>query len=188
MGREIRRVPANWQHPQKPEPNRVGMTAYQPMYDETFADAARKWKEEFAAWERGERPDYFVGSKYDPDLQYWEWDVSPPDRAYYRTYSDDEATWFQVYETVTEGTPVTPPFETEEALIEYLVAHGTWSDEYARRAGWETGPPGWPREAAESFVKARYAPSMVVDARGVHTARDPEMYAQRERPDGQEGG
>jgi hypothetical protein len=33
--------------------------------------------------------------------------VPPPDHP-----RDKEATWFQAWKTVTEGTPVTPPFAT----------------------------------------------------------------------------
>lgn len=181
MGREIRKVPPNWKHPEKPEKNRVGMTAFQPMYDRTFEDAAREWKADFAAWERGERPSYYTDDGSNDE--FWEYSGGPPDREYYRDYADADATWFQVYETVTEGTPVTPPFATEDELIEHLVANGTWSDEYDRRAGWETGPCGWPREAAEKFVKSGWAPSMIVANGVVSTARDPSMYAQADDPD-----
>jgi hypothetical protein len=35
--------------------------------------------------------------------------VPPPDHP-----KGKEATWFQAWETVTEGTPVTPPFATTD--------------------------------------------------------------------------
>jgi hypothetical protein len=41
--------------------------------------------------------------------------VPPPDHP-----QDKEATWFQAWETVTEGTPVTPPFATTDELVDYL--------------------------------------------------------------------
>lgn len=151
MGREIRRVPANWDHP-KQEGWYDGRL--QPMYDERFDDAASKWKAEFAKWESGERPDYC--SEDNKGLEYWEWETSPPERAYYRPWKDDDATWFQVWETVSEGTPVTPPFETREGLIDYLATNGDFWDQ-------KRGDGAWDRAAAAKFVSAGWAPSLAVE-------------------------
>jgi hypothetical protein len=151
MGREIRRVPANWDHP-KQEGQYDGRL--QPMFDETFEKAAADWKAEFAKWEAGERPSYC--SEDSVALEYWEWNGGPPDRAYYRPWKDEDATWFQVWETVSEGTPVTPPFETKEALIDYLAIEGDFWDQ--RRGD---GP--WRRDAATRFVNAGWAPSLIVE-------------------------
>lgn len=154
MGREIRRVPANWQHPTvKPENDPYRHGGYQPMYDRTFAEAAADWKAEFAKWEAGERPSYCEGD--DRNLEYWEWDSTPPVRDYYRPWSDEEATWFQCWETVSEGTPVSPPFATQEELIEYLATKGDFWDQ-------KRGDPAWGRQAAERFVRAGWAPSIIM--------------------------
>jgi hypothetical protein len=164
MGREIRKVPPNWQHP-KIEGWRGERGDLQPMHDRTFADAAREWKEGYAAWERGERDEYCTGDSR--NREYWEWNGDPPDRAYYRTWSDEEATWFQVWETVTEGTPVTPPFATPEELVDYLVQHGDAWDQRRGNGGWE-------REAAEGFVRDGFALTLVVDTGTgrIHAPRD----------------
>jgi len=101
------------------------------MHDETFEHAAKEWKDGFAKWEGGERPEYC-----DPDdakLEFWEWEGGPPDREYYRPWKDEEATWFQVWETVSEGTPVTPPFATREELAAHLAEYG---DDWDRRVEW----------------------------------------------------
>jgi hypothetical protein len=51
------------------------------------------------------------------------------DAAHHAAHDAWEATepptgdWWQVWETVSEGSPVTPAFETAEALIEHLVQH-----------------------------------------------------------------
>src|SRR5688572_6287543 len=125
MGREIRRVPANWEHPKKEFPNymkRCIEERYKPMYDRPFAPAMREWYAAWEKWERGDDPDRAGEYK---DLQYWEWSSGPPDPEYYRPdWKPEEMTWYQVYETVSEGTPVTPPFATKEELIEYLATHG----------------------------------------------------------------
>lgn len=165
MGREIRRVPANWEHPKSEDP--YGRERLQPMYDSTFADAASEWKEAFAAWERGERPSYC--SEDSKHLEYWEWENSPPTREYYRPWKDDEATWFQLWETVSEGTPVTPPFATKEELADHLAEHGdAWDQERCndpgscRLFGLTPGKPGWGKKKAYAFVMGDgWAPSMV---------------------------
>lgn len=160
MGREIRRVPPNWEHPRQQcehspwsggcsDAKRNGGQCYRPLFDRYFATAAKEWKDEFAAWERGERPSYCSA---DPDTEFWEYQGAPPDRDSYRpAWAEGAATWFQVYETVSEGTPVTPPFPTKEALIEYLVTTGDfWSDKPHSRA------------QAEAFVRDEYVPSMII--------------------------
>ena len=66
-------------------------------------------------------------------------------------------TWYQMYETVSEGTPETPAFETKEELVDYLVEHGDFS---YQRSPEIFGKPS--REAAKAFVDQGYAPSMVM--------------------------
>jgi hypothetical protein len=166
MGRELRRVPPNWQHPKNPcnhfcKPNCNG-EHYQPMDNETFESAAKNWKEKFLSWEQGKRPDYC--DEEHTKLEYWEWVSNPPDRKYYRPYKDEEATWYQVYETVSEGTPVTPPFATQQELVEYLINHGDSWDQELLAKGDSWGRKGWPKEEAEKFVYGDgWAPSMVME-------------------------
>ena len=150
MGREIRKVPPNWKHPHSEEyPDRL-----QPMYDENFEAAATAWKAELTKWESGERPDYCTEESR--LLEYWEWETRPPERIYYRPWKDEEATWYQLWETVSEGTPVSPPFATKEELVDYLAEHG---DDW----GINRGTGGWGKERATAFVMGSgWAPSMVM--------------------------
>jgi len=79
-------------------------------------------------------------------------------------------TWFQAYETVSEGTPVTPPFATQEELIDYLATRGDFWDQHR-------GEGPWPRENARKFVLGSgWAPSMIVTTGpagvDIKTARD----------------
>jgi hypothetical protein len=162
MGREIRMVPPNWNHP------RGERGDHQPMYDKRFEDAAAKWKDDFRKWEAGEREEW-IGDSADGQ-EYWEYNGDPPDRAYYRPWKDGEGTWFQVWETVSEGTPVSPPFATKQELIEYLVEHGDFWDQQRRREGLggliDCQP--WSRASAEGFVNGPgWAPSFIADSRGV---------------------
>lgn len=167
MGRELRQVPPNWEHPVVER--RSGRDGFQPMRNERFEDAAAAWKAKFAAWERGERPNYCDAD--DAKMEFWEWSGGPPEREYYRPWRDEEATWWQVWETVSEGTPVTPPFATKKELVDYLVANGDFWDQSRRKEGRTSIPcDPWSRKAAESFVHgAGWAPSLVVDSKGVRS-------------------
>lgn len=163
MGREVRMVPPNWDHPKQ-----EGWTdgRLQPMFDQTYESAAADWKAEFAKWEAGERPSYC--SDESKNLEYWEYNGAPPDRPYYRPWRDEDATWVQVWETVSEGTPVTPPFATKAELVDYLVANGDfWDQKRWAENRWnyreEHGKPGWDRAAAEKFVGDGWAPSLMVN-------------------------
>lgn len=121
MGREIRKVPKNWEHPKYDEKGRWPGD-YIPMFDRDFLAAAAKWKADFAAWEDGtheSKRKYPHNAKY----EFWEYE-SPPDPETCRPKFESEPCCFQVYETVTEGTPVSPVFETEEEMVAWLIGQG----------------------------------------------------------------
>ncbi len=160
MGREIRRVPPNWQHPKKED--------YQPLFNSEFAPAMDEWYAEWKKWESGER---------DPDapanMPYHQWAGGPPNPEYYQHgIKAEDCTWFQVYETVSEGTPVSPPFATAEELAQYLAEHGDFWDQQRIAKGHQSGPAGWGIEAARKFVGAGWAPSMLITDGKITTARD----------------
>lgn len=172
MGREIRRVPANWSHPKGERRN--GQIDYLPMRDQDAESAWAEWQAEYAKWLAGEH-DRIIAEygaddypKAEPYRAFCAWNGQPPDPAYYRPkWEEGSATWYQVYQTVSEGTPVTPPFATKEELVEYLVANGDFWDQRRRKDGVTHMPcEPWGRKAAESFVGAGFAPSMMV----THTA------------------
>jgi hypothetical protein len=187
MGREIRKVPPNWEHPKTERFNPFKLsseTHFQPMYDRAFSESMREWIAGWEAWERGERPSYCDDESR--DMPYWEYEGAPPDPAYYRPdWKPEEMTWFQVYETVSEGTPVTPPFATKQELIDYLVANGDFWDQKRRAEGgtiMRCTP--WPREEAEAFVNGPgWAPSMVI-ANGKVMNGTEAMVENRRTPDG----
>lgn len=164
MGRELRRVPANWDHPKCMRQR--GTVDYQPMVNSPFGPEMRQWITEWEAWERGERPDSCTDEN--KALPFWEWSGSPPDPLYHRPdWKPEEMTWFQVYETVSEGTPVTPPFATKEELVDYLVANGDFWDQKRREEGnsFMNCEP-WTRQQAEAFVGCGHAMSFAaVDGR-----------------------
>lgn len=170
MGRELRRVPPNWNHPLEvpveADPYRHisrvwSSLRYRPLRNRFFPEVAAAWRANLAKWETGWRPSYCDESER--HLEYWEFDP-PPRREDFIPWRPEEATWYQVWETVTDGTPVTPPFETPEQLIEHLINHG---DCFPQQ------PQQWPRRRwtyaeAEQFVnKTRWSPGLVKDDKGV---------------------
>jgi hypothetical protein len=134
MGREIRRVPPDWEHPRDERGN------YIPLYDEDYTIAADGWLAQVMAWERGDDPDREVAARQYGDRYYWDWDGGPPDRDRYRTraWTAEEATAYQIYETVSEGTPVSPVFASLDALIAWLVDQG-----HSERAARGFAASGW---------------------------------------------
>lgn len=162
MGREVRRVPADWQHPKVERPNflkGIMETRYQPMYDRPFGPAMREWIAEWEAWERGERPDYAK----DETMPFWEYSGSPPDPAYYRPdWPEESRTHLMMYEDTSEGTPISPAFKTPEELARWLTDNG------ASAFGGSTGSyEGWLRVARGGF-----APSLVVVDGAIHSGVD----------------
>lgn len=122
MGREIRRVPADWEHPKVKKFDYRTMREVeilQPLFDRCF----------------------------------------------------EEPTHYQVYETVSEGTPVTPHFATKAELIDYLVEHGDAWDELRTKEGRQASA-GWNRDAATDFVEREWAPSMIITGGTIYTPKD----------------
>jgi hypothetical protein len=193
MGREIRRVVPNWEHPKRDHMRFIPGEGYKtveefaPMHDRDFKTALRQWLFGYtmfgickkfpritgALFDWGKKKAK-VGSKLrrfvfwhlhdlrgERDMEYWDWDGGPPDPAYHRPrWKKGEATWYQMYETVSEGTPVTPPFPTKMQLVNHLVHHGTF---------WDSTP--WSPEAAKRFVDSEWAPSFIVDNTGIKDVR-----------------
>jgi hypothetical protein len=127
---------------------------YISMFDQDYDSAATEWIAACDSWHDGTHKD---SEKHRADHPYyWDWDGGPPDRDSYRPAFTEEPTWFQMYETVSEGTPCTPPFETKAELIDWLVEKGESHDtQYEKR---------FTRSQAEAFVEQEWAPSFVVTA------------------------
>lgn len=103
MGREVRKVPANWEHPK----NENGH--YQPMFDMTFNEAFANWEDEKRIWDNN------------PENKGEPYEETSPDPKYYRPdWKDEERTHLMMYEDCSEGTPISPAFETPEELAKWL--------------------------------------------------------------------
>ena len=124
MGRQLRKVPANWEHPRKDNGQ------YQPMYEEFYGDVFDDWLKNHNEWMDGTHLDLIKEPELKDKYPFFAmWDGNPPDVEYYQTkrYSDEELTHIQLYQTTSEGTPITPVFKKEEIaeLCEWAAENAT---------------------------------------------------------------
>ena len=134
MGRKIRRVLLGWQHPVDYRGN------YKPLHDETWREAMRSWLDD-----------------YDDEWETWtdEDDIeAPPRPEYYRPEWSEEPIAYQVYETVSEGTPKSPVFATQDDLRAWLLEQGH------------------SEKAADNFIAGGWAPSFLVNMNAGILLRD----------------
>ena len=155
MGREVRRVPPHWEHPKRYDGR------YQPLLDASYDARIEEWIAERALWKRGEHPDQRECPDDAAGKSYEQWAGDAPQSRDFVPYRPEEATWFQAYETVSEGTPISPPFPTAEALADWLATNKDF---------WGQGPRT--RESAEAFVKMGWAPSFIISSRGLQQGID----------------
>ena len=160
MGREIRKVPPNWEHPRYTADNVPKILGhYMPMYDKDYETAVREWKEGFIAWENGTHEDLKDHPERKKEMEFWDWATNPPDKESYRPKFSAEPTWLQVYETVSEGTPVSPPFATKEELARYLSENG----DFSYQAGYRDISPKQTYEKAIEFIERGWVPSGIFE-------------------------
>jgi len=132
MSIECRMVPANWEHPKDPKTGE-----YIPLNDETADNAFYEWIKDFECFKESELERIInenpnLGYSVDePYKAYCDWAGTPPDPAFYREYSEDKCSWYQMYECQTEGTPFTPAFEKQEDLVKHLIDKEGFDREYA---------------------------------------------------------
>lgn len=127
MGRELRKVPANWEHPKRDN------GSYQPMFDEYYGDAFNEWLNNHNKWLDGTHKDLVNRPELKEQYPFYAmWGGNPPDVEYYHQnkYSNEELTHIQLYESTSEGTPLSPVFKTDE-LMELC----EWAEENATTFG-----------------------------------------------------
>lgn len=107
MGREVRRVPSNWQHP-KDESRGNG---YKPLWPgDMYESRAAEFMEKVEADGLQAALDYHGRA---------------PDRNdYMPNWPEAERTHFMMYEDTSEGTPISPAFATAEELARWLADTG----------------------------------------------------------------
>lgn len=119
MGREVRKIKRGWEHPKYPN------GSYIPLHD-SYAKRVAEWDEECAKWCTGWRPDYCRRDATYPSTVegYVAWDGERPVESEYMPDFGNEADMLVMYETCTEGTPISPAFETPEELARWLADNG----------------------------------------------------------------
>lgn len=121
MSREVRKVTKDWVHPKR------GDGSYQPMFDEYYGDVLNEWLLENKAWSDGTHPDLQENPSEKEEYPFYaEWAGDPPEVIFYKTTKDKEEdlTYLQMYETTSEGTPISPVFERAEDLARWLANTG----------------------------------------------------------------
>jgi len=120
MGREVRRVPKNWEHPKDENGNYIPLLGY------SFPEKLREWEERNQKWSEGFKWSYSeeaweVIPKKFKHLTYEEYSGSKPkEEDYMPDWSERERTHWQMYEDTSEGTPISPVMKTPEELARWL--------------------------------------------------------------------
>jgi hypothetical protein len=122
----------------------VKLRSFVPMFDESIEEAQDEWDayrvdhtEEETTDRHGRRPDAHAPRGYDEETGH-----GP--EVYRPNWTDAERTAYQVYETVSEGTPVSSVFPTVDDLRAWLIEQGH------------------SEAAADKFIEWGSVPSMVV--------------------------
>ena len=142
MGREVRKVSADWKHPVN------GAGDLIPLLDGSFKESENEWEQGWKHWSQGR--------SYSWKTKQWEQDVEDTSLWAYEddngrrpTPSDympvfEDPSHFAFYENVSEGTPLSPPMVSIEELARWLTdhpeeAHGDYTYEQwlaTCEAGW----------------------------------------------------
>jgi len=154
MGRELRKVPENWVHPK--ENGRLV-----PLYGRSYEEEAKEWDIGESKWKEGLIEDFNGGWKLnDTNFSYEEWVGSRPlEEDYMPDWPEEERTHLMMYEDTSEGTPISPAFETPEALATWLADSGASSN----------GSSTATYEQWLSTIKRGSAPSMVLSSKGLQS-------------------
>lgn len=119
MSRELRMVPANWEHPKDERGN------YIPLLGGSFKERADQWDEEARQWGNGFVRDFATDGWKPKRLEHTgtfaDWDGErPEEKDYMPDWPGSERTHYQMYESTSDGTPISPVMETPEALARWL--------------------------------------------------------------------
>src|SRR5579872_4286951 len=120
MGREVRRVPADWQHPKAWNSYRNELH-FVPLHEASYAGGyaaqAAEWDEGYAKWQEGLRRSYGEDAKWEPieeeyrRTRYTDYaGARPSPDDFMPDWPDELKTHLMMYEDTTEGTPISPAF------------------------------------------------------------------------------
>lgn len=168
MSREVRMVPSDWQHPTtwgKDWKTGAPQLRFRQLFDGNYAQRASEWDEEAAMWEKGLVRDWqtkgWRPKTNDEAGSFVEWSGDRPcEEDYMPTFQAGTATHLMMYETTSEGTPISPAFATPEELARWL------ADNNASAFGGE----GATYEQWLRVCRGGWAPSAVIRDDGVMTS------------------
>jgi hypothetical protein len=105
MGREVRSVAKDWEHPRRVN------GIFEPLFEGCELQGAQdEWDVEQSEFNESEEGCTFI--------EYY--GERPCSDDYMPNWSDDEKTHIMMYEDTSEGTPISPAFETPEELARWL--------------------------------------------------------------------
>lgn len=160
MSREVRMVPADWKHPKD------SGRQYRPLINGRYEDALKEFEEvELPEWLEGRDLWYIEGKvkHWNGDLQsvedaiaecrrdglrvpdnptyegWWSFRPTKPRRYWYMPdWPEEQRTHYMMYETTSEGTPISPAFATPEELARWLADTGAsaFADQTASYEAW----------------------------------------------------
>jgi hypothetical protein len=125
---------------------------YKPLLEGSYEDALAEWHEEKEKWARREC-EYTDESAYDEYTYEEYYGEAPEPDQYMPSWSEEEKTHLMMYENTSEGTPISPAFETPEELARWLADNGasSFGDMTATYEQWL------------SVCQGGWAPSAVID-------------------------
>lgn len=149
MGREVRMVTKDWIHPKD------GEDKYLPLYEgRDYDDGVENYKKELKEFRDN---DFEKQYPDDPLDHFWyclkDWCGNEPVRSdYMPDWKPEDMTHYMMYQNTSEGTPISPSFETPEKLAQWLVDNNASSFAHMTSS----------YESWLSVAKGGYAPSMVI--------------------------
>lgn len=133
MGREVRMVPPGWEHPHEPGTYSDGSRRHVPLLKGPYSERLAEWDEGARRWEAGEVADWSKWPEHgwkpraaDMSCETYE-DRNgprPEPQDYMPEWPEGTATMLVMYESTSEGTPISPAFATPEGLARWLADNG----------------------------------------------------------------
>lgn len=149
MSRSVRMVPPDWQHPKKDDGSFI------PLLAGTYSEHIHEYWWQFALWLKGYRVlmhDILPKNNHHIDMTFEEYHGGEPQPEWYMPeFPEGSCTHFMMYETTSEGTPISPAFEKPEDLAHWL------ADNNANAGAGETAS----YEQWLNVIRGGFAPTLI---------------------------